>query len=338
MTSISLGDQARAFALQSASHRIKTTMATLSAEMASGEVADIPARFQGNTQILRDVETRIDMIGQFKKNASEAAFQTQAMTDVLVSVKDVGIGLSNDLLTAPFSASRDITDLRARQAGDALHTMVSQLNGSAGQRFLFSGFRSDVQPLVAAEQILTDLTALTGTLMTASDIADVVSDWFDAAPGAGGFIDRGYRGAVGDASELTIGEGKTLRLDTTAISPAIRGQLKAVAIAALAGRAILGGNEAERNRLLQLGGAALLRNSDAMIGEAGRMGLSQATIEVAQTESTQMLSTLETSRNTMRGADPYETAAALTQAQTQLETLYAVTARLSKLRLVDFLR
>ena len=39
MTVQSIGDQARAFAMQSASSRIKTTLATLTAELSSGEVA-----------------------------------------------------------------------------------------------------------------------------------------------------------------------------------------------------------------------------------------------------------------------------------------------------------
>ena len=37
----SIGDQARAFALQAASYRLKTTLATLTDEMATGEVADL---------------------------------------------------------------------------------------------------------------------------------------------------------------------------------------------------------------------------------------------------------------------------------------------------------
>ena len=52
MTVQSIGDQARAFAMQAASNRIKTTLATLTDELSSGEVADLGARLQGNTQDL----------------------------------------------------------------------------------------------------------------------------------------------------------------------------------------------------------------------------------------------------------------------------------------------
>ena len=43
-------------------------------------------------------------------------------------------------------------------------------------------------------------------------------------------------------------------------------------------------------------------------------------------------------REALIGADPYEAAAALEAAETQLETLYTLTARISRLSLVNFLR
>jgi flagellar hook-associated protein 3 FlgL len=70
----------------------------------------------------------------------------------------------------------------------------------------------------------------------------------------------------------------------------------------------------------------------------GRIGLHQQTVERAATANSSALATLELSRNDIRRADPYETAAALTEVQSQLESLYAVTARLSNLNLVDYLR
>ena len=68
MTVQSIGDQARAFAMQAASSRIKTTMATLTAELSSGEVADLGSRLQGNTQALAGIESRLSMLAQFGRN------------------------------------------------------------------------------------------------------------------------------------------------------------------------------------------------------------------------------------------------------------------------------
>jgi flagellar hook-associated protein 3 FlgL len=47
---------------------------------------------------------------------------------------------------------------------------------------------------------------------------------------------------------------------------------------------------------------------------------------------------LEIARADLVAIDPFEAATRMEAAQTQLETLYSVTARLSRLSLVDFLR
>ncbi len=46
---------------------------------------------------------------------------------------------------------------------------------------------------------------------------------------------------------------------------------------------------------------------------------------------------MEIARTELIGADPYDTATEMEAVQGQLETLYTVTARLSRLSLADFL-
>jgi flagellar hook-associated protein 3 FlgL len=70
----------------------------------------------------------------------------------------------------------------------------------------------------------------------------------------------------------------------------------------------------------------------------GRLGLTQARIDQAQTRNTAEQSMLEIARADLVAIDPFEAATRMEAAQTQLETLYSVTARLSRLSLVDFLR
>ena len=47
---------------------------------------------------------------------------------------------------------------------------------------------------------------------------------------------------------------------------------------------------------------------------------------------------LQIARNGITAVDPYETASRLEATRQQLETLYTLTARISRLSLVDFLR
>lgn len=334
----SIGDQARAFALQAASYRLKTTLGTLTAEMASGEVADIGQRLQGNTQVLNDVETRIAMLGQLNRNASEAALITKGMQDVLEAVGSETGALGLSLVAEPFSETDGLLAMRAEEVANAFETTVARFNRAVGDRFLFSGLNSDAPALAPASDILDALEAAVAGLTTATDVAQAVADWFDAAPGSGGFMDVAYRGTAGQTQRIEIADGEGIGLSTTAATPALRDVLKGLATSALVDRGVLAGQHTERRDLMQRGGQILLDNNSALLGEMGRVGLQQQIIERAQTETSASVATLQISRNHMRSADPYETAGALKQVESQLEALYAVSARLSNLKLVDFLR
>lgn len=336
MTVQPIGDQARAFAMQAATNRIKTTMATLTAELASGEVADLGGRLQGNTQNLAGIEARLAALAQFGRNAAEAAAHTKGMQDALTSVQTTATRIGQSLYLEPQAATDALVATRSAEAASSLQAVIGQLNGSVGQRFLFSGMQSDTQPLASAETILTALTTQVAGLTTAADVAQAVSDWFDAPPGAGGFADVAYHGGTG--GQLTpIGESMTITLTTTALSPAIRDSLKGLATAAMVDRGALAGNGAEQRMLLQAAGKSLLDNSPPLIAEMARVGYAQQLIATAQTEGSAATATLQTARNTLREADPLATSTALSDAETKLDTLYSVIGRLSQMKLVDYL-
>ena len=84
---------------------------------------------------------------------------------------------------------------------------------------------------------------------------------------------------------------------------------------------------------------------ETMITSQGELAVLQAHIGTVESriEDAKIINSaegaaLDLARSEMLGVDPYETATKLENTQTQLETLYALTARLSRLSLVDFLR
>ncbi|SNR41387.1 hypothetical protein EYF88_07180 [Paracoccus sediminis] len=336
MTVQSIGDQARAFAMQAASSRIKTTLATLTAELSSGEVADLGARLGGNTQHLAGIESRLAMLTQLQGNADEAAAQTKAMGDALSAVQGVAEGLGQSLYLEPSLVTDSLMATRSAQAAMDLQAAVGHLNGSVGQRFLFSGVESDTVPLTSADNILAELTSRVTGLTTAADIAQAVSDWFDAPPGSNGFADFAYQGGAG-GQQTRIGESTTVTLTTTALSPSIRDSLKGLATAALLDRGALAGDSNEGRKLLRLAGKSLLDNSPALIAEMSRVGYAQQVIASTRTQGDAEAATLQTARNTLREADPFATSTAINDAETRLQTLYSVIGRLSQLKLANYL-
>lgn len=333
MTVQSIGDQARAFAMQSASSRIKATLATLTSELSSGEVADLAARLGGNTQALAGMESRLTSLAQFKINAAEAAAHAEGMQDALAAIHSTTERLGQEFYVGPAPIGDALVAARSADAAAALQAAIIQVNGAVGQRFLFSGTASDTPPLDSAEAILTALTTEVTGKTNAEDVMQAVSAWFDAP--AGGFADTAYHGSAG-IQQLPIGEGTTLALTTTALSPAIRDSLKGLAAAALISRGILAGNTAEGQALLRLAGKGLVDTSPVMIAEMSRVGYAQQVIASAQTEGEAATATLTMARNTLREADPFTTSAAISEAETRLQTLYSVIGRLSQLKLADY--
>jgi flagellar hook-associated protein 3 FlgL len=93
-----------------------------------------------------------------------------------------------------------------------------------------------------------------------------------------------------------------------------------------------------KHQVVGLAATSLLQNDTDRAFLRGNLGFAQARIEQAQTRNESEIAALEIARSDLLSIDPYEAATRLEAAQTQLETLYSVTARLSRLRLVDFLR
>ena len=76
-----------------------------------------------------------------------------------------------------------------------------------------------------------------------------------------------------------------------------------------------------------------------MIGLRASLGETQARAEAALTRMASEAGALELARSGLLSVNPYEAATALREAESGLETLYAVlTARLSRLSLTEYLR
>ena len=74
-----------------------------------------------------------------------------------------------------------------------------------------------------------------------------------------------------------------------------------------------------------------------LIARQADLGLLQETAERATARNAAETTALSLARSDILSADPYETASALTQAEASLQNLYALTARLSRLSLTDYL-
>ncbi|MBU2956883.1 flagellin [Paracoccus sp. 1_MG-2023] len=333
MTVTGTGDQARAYALQLSSNRLKSTLNTLTREVASGEVADLGQRVQGNTRTLNDIETRLSQTRQLQQNGSEAANQLEGLQNIFEALRLTTGTLAVELVSDPLLQGGFSLQTRITQGATAFETVVQQLNGMNAGRFQLSGTATDQRSLPSSAQMLDQLQTAIGGATDAAQIEAAVSAWFDDP--AGGFM-TSYGGNQ-QPRTIPVSEGTEIAITTTAADPGIRDMLKGLAMVALMDRGVLAGDQAGQKAMIQAGGQAMLTADGAILAEMGRIGLQQEVVERASTINGAAIATFEIARSDIRGADAFETAAALTEVESQLEALYAVTARLSKLSLVDYL-
>ncbi len=109
-------------------------------------------------------------------------------------------------------------------------------------------------------------------------------------------------------------------------------------MAALLNRGILAGQSAGRQDLARRAGLNLLENKTDLTNVAARLGVLEAQIDTAATRNSNEASALQIARSGITEADPYETATRLDETEAQLERIYALTARLSRLSLLDYLK
>ena len=101
---------------------------------------------------------------------------------------------------------------------------------------------------------------------------------------------------------------------------------------------VLAGDAVERGRLAQQAGQQLVSTEDARTTLRARIGTVEAQIEAARTRNSAEETSLGILRSDLGSVDPYEAATRLQTVQSQLESLYLVTARVSRLSLTEYLR
>ena len=336
MTKVSIGDMAQGYMLRHHNVRLKDHIKTLVQEMASGRAQDTSRHLSGTYSFLSDVERNLEMLERYSGAASEAKVVTSAMQRGLDRFQQVSTDLGLTAVTAATTRQEDVVRNASLKARGDMDQMISALNTNVGGRALFSGTAFDQAPLADAETMLADLrTALAGQT-TLAGVQGVMDSWFDS-PG-GGFETIGYTGGADPMSPIMVAEGETLNLSLKGDDPAIRGLLKSTAMAALAADTTLAFSVQVQTEMMAAAGESLTFGQTGLTSIRGDLGYAEARVEEAQTRLSAETVSYQIARTDLLSVDPYETVTALEDARYQLESLYNVTARLSRLSLVEYLR
>lgn len=331
MTLTSVGDLAQSQFLRRQTASVKAEVDRLSTEIATGKVADASAHLRGDHTALAGIDS---MLARLRGHASVTAalsLQAEAQQRALARVEDAAAGAGATLLTAAYGTQTGVTDA-GRQAWQALDTTLQALNLRLGDRAVFAGDVGDGTAILGAADLMARLRLAVGPGTEAGAVRSAVEAWFDAPDG----FATTYRGGP-PAPATAIAPGDAVVMDITATDPVLRDTLKALALGALLSDPALGGGTAGRASLARAAGEALAGQATDRAALAGRLGVVQQRLAEAESRNSAEADAMAMARNTLLTADPYDTATRLQDAEARLEMLYTLTARLSRLSLVDYL-
>ncbi len=336
MTVNSLSDMARSFAQSRQNTGIRTRLATLGNELSTGKVADLTKRLGGDTVAVRDIDRQLKLATIHTRAITEAGQWTQSIQSYLGRIDTEREALSSSLLALDIEPNAERRDLASAAGKTAFETTVSALNGRFAGQSLFAGRDTDATPLADASDMLAALRIAATGATTAAELAVAIDTWFNA-PG-GGFETAGYLGDTGGQQSRRIAEDLSISPGIRADDPALRDMMKAAAVAALAQDTALSLSAKEQTAALGIARDRTIAASAPIIGLRADLGQQESLIERRMADVSARTGALSILRNETDSADPFDTAGALQEVQLLLETHYAVTARLSRLNLTDYLR
>lgn len=334
MTMVSLGDLAQSFLLKSQATRLKRDADRITGALASGRVADVGAALSGDLSRLTADSRARAVIAGYQSAAREAVAQARATQAALDLVGGAAQALVSPLLRASQLNLADQVALAGEEARGRLKTALAALNTSSGGRSLFAGQAVNRPAVAESGVLLAAVRAELAGAATADAAMARLSAWFDAPTG---FAAMAYQGGIA-LEDVAVSATDRVWLGVTAADPALRAVLKGLAAAALIEDPALPLPLDESKTLARLAAEALLTGGERVTDLAARLGISEERIDAAQSRNAADLLTLELAQAEAIRSDPERLAVELEAVQTNLETVFAITARLSRLNLTDFLR
>lgn len=333
MNVTSIGDMAYSLMLSSRSTALKQTISTLTQELSSGQITNVTERVGGDYSYLIDIDRNLSRLHGYSVATSEASIFMQAAQHNLTRLSDETATLGADLLATTPAYIASVREHNANMARDKLDAVLGSLNGTIAGQSLFSGVDTDVAPLEDANTLLTNLhTAISGQT-TAATVRQAAVNWFS---NPAGFEAVMYAGSTTTIAPVEIGPGQQVSMPITANDDAFRDLIMNVALAALATDPILGLSASTQNDIMLTSAEDMIATQDRMAAIQADLGFAQSRVDEATARNEAARTGLELSRNTLLEADPFETATRLEDVQFQLESLFAVTVRNSRLSLLSF--
>lgn len=332
----SVSDLARSYQLRLSQSFLKSKLNTLTQEMTTGVKADIPLALGGDLGRINHVEARLTQLKAHRNSIAEAQSLFSGMQNALGSIQSLATATGTMLLSEALISSEAALQIHVKKSPEELSAVLAALNTSVAGRFAFSGSRTDQPAVVDYGTLMTQISNAVGGATTAIGIIAGIDAYFDAPAGSGGFADNGYIGDDTGTTSIAVSPNRKLDANFTANSPDMRQILKGFALMSYAAENPALDSQTVRS-LSRAAGTHIVAGEAHIINARSTIGIQEESSARIKTANEAEASTLTIARNSLIAADPAETAAALKEIEANIETVYTLTARLSKLSLTDYL-
>lgn len=336
MTNIGMvSDSSRSFQLRNSQIALKSRLDALTLETTTGIKSDIAKTLSGDMNRIAHIESGLVTVKAYQNNASEAAALLETMQLSLGSIQSLmkknGVNLASDVI----GTSNAAMQTHIGGAADDLKSVLSALNISVAGRNAFSGASVGSNSVVDYEILMSQIHAAVGGATDPDQILERIDEFFESENN-GGFSDISYLGASPGGMKFAVSEGRSIAPILTANTPEIRSAITGFAIMAYVSEMPALDLQSTRS-LVRASGNRMIGAQDGIVKVSSELGSIEESVAQASVRNAATISSHTLARIGLIEADPYETAVALKETELSVQTLYALTARLSKLSLADYL-
>ncbi len=329
-----VGDMARTLVLRTNQVRLRSEMDQLAVEVATGFVKDPGQHLDGDLTGLQSIDRTLARLDTYRINTTEATFLTGSMQNALDEIQARSELVSQALISAELTPNAPLLATMSDDAENALGQVLNGLNRSVAGRFLFSGTATDTGAVQDVSSVLNDARVALMGQTTMTGVETVLDTFF----GAGGTYETTtYQGASTGLAAMRLSETESANVDIRATDPVFREILKPLVMATLATDSSLGISQDVQIEMLTTAGRELLAAQQDIVEMRAGLGALEARIEETSTRNSAERTAMQMARLDLVGADQYETASRYENIRSQLESLYAITARSQRLSLAEYL-
>ena len=327
--------------------RLQSQLSDAQKEVSTGRHADVGLALgsrTGQTVSLRQEQTRLQAM---MDSNSIVSTRLDASQSTLANIASGAQSFLNQLTAAPNSTIQSI--LRT-EATSSLSSLIGSLNTQVNGAYLFAGINADVKPVTdyyeAAspnrQAVVNAFTTAFGFPPTDPQVANISAtamETFLDGPFANLFTDTSWKANWSSASDQDvrsrISTTELIDTSTNANDESFRKLASAYTMLADLGTASLSKTAFQKvvDKATSLTSEAIHGLTDLQVS----LGDAQKRVSDANDRMSLQSDIMTTHIGALEGIDPYEASSRLSELMTQVETAYAITARIQKLSLLNYL-